>query len=72
MLADAVIGEDPRPKRIVVPERDQFSPPEVVATEVANWRATSVEMAPGADHFLAGYVEPIVAGAVGWIATLLA
>jgi alpha/beta superfamily hydrolase len=72
MLADAAIGQDPRPKRIVVPERDQFSPPEVVATAVADWPATSVEMAPGADHFLGGQVESIVAAALGWVASLLA
>jgi alpha/beta superfamily hydrolase len=72
MLTDAAIGHDSRPKRIVLPERDQFSAPEVVATEVANWPATSVEIVPGADHFLGSHVEPIVEGAIGWIASLLA
>jgi alpha/beta superfamily hydrolase len=68
MLAGAVIGDDPRPKRIVQPEWDQFSPPEVVASEVADWRATSVGIALGADHFLAGHVAAVVAGAVEWVA----
>jgi alpha/beta superfamily hydrolase len=71
MLTAAAVGADSRPKRIVQPERDQFSPPDVIAAEVADWRATTVEIAPGADHFLNGHVAPIVAGAVDWIAGTL-
>jgi alpha/beta superfamily hydrolase len=65
-LAEAEIGQDPRPKAVVVPEHDQFSPPRVVEQEVANWVATTVTTAPDADHFL-GAVEPIVDAAVTWI-----
>jgi hypothetical protein len=71
MLTNGLIGEDPRPKRIVQPERDQFSSPGVVASAVADWRATTVQIAPAADHFLTGQVAPIVTAAIDWVTGLL-
>ena len=65
-LSDAVIGADPRPKAIVVPEHDQFSPPAAVQLAVDGWVATTVGTAPGADHFL-GDVGPLVEDAAAWI-----
>jgi uncharacterized protein len=65
-LAHALIGPDARPKAIVVPEHDQFFPPEATAREVAGWVSTTVVIAPNADHFL-GNVNPIVDEAVAWI-----
>ena len=69
-LLDAAIGRDPRPKVIVVPEHDQFSPPEAVASAVVGWEATTVTIVPNADHFLVGAIEPIVEPALGWIGRL--
>ena len=68
MLEQAVIGDDPRPKAIRVPEHDQFSPPKVMEPLVAEWRSTEVSTLPDTDHFL-GYVEPIVDDALAWIAS---
>jgi alpha/beta superfamily hydrolase len=65
-LSEATIGADPRPKAIVVPEHDQFSPPAAVEVAVEGWVATTVETAPGADHFL-GDVGPLVEAAATWI-----
>jgi alpha/beta superfamily hydrolase len=65
-LAVAVIGADPREKTIVVPERDQMSPPDVVEASTADWASTTVSTAPGVDHFL-GDVGPIVDAAVRWV-----
>ena len=65
-LAGAPIGSDPRPKAIVVPEHDQFFPPEATARAVAGWASTTVTTAPNADHFL-GHVDPIVYEAMAWI-----
>jgi uncharacterized protein len=65
-LARALIGPDPRPKAIVVPEHDQFFPLEATAREVAEWASTTVTTAPDADHFL-GHVDPIVNQAMAWI-----
>jgi alpha/beta superfamily hydrolase len=72
MLAKATIGEVPRPKALVIPEYDQFSPPDAVAEEVADWQPpTTVTTAPGADHFL-GLVDPVVQAALTWIGQLAA
>ena len=66
MLAGSSIGPDPRPKRIVVPEFDQFSPPAEVEHLVTGWETTTVATVPNADHFL-GAVAPFVEDALGWI-----
>jgi alpha/beta superfamily hydrolase len=68
-LAHAVIGPDPRPKAIVVPEHDQFFPPDATTREVAGWASTTVTTAPNADHFL-GNVDPIVEEAMACIGRL--
>jgi len=66
MLSAATIGNDPRPKAIVVPEQDQFSPPATIAQIISGWEKTTVMTVPNADHFL-GAIEPIVDGALHWI-----
>ena len=66
MLAAVPIGPDPRPKGIVVPELDQFSPPAEVAHLVTGWEATTVTIVPNAEHFL-GAVAPFVDDGLGWI-----
>lgn len=66
MLERSAIGDDPRPKSVVVPEHDQFSPPELIEPVVGKWRTTTVSTLPHADHFL-GHVEPIVDDALEWI-----
>jgi alpha/beta superfamily hydrolase len=66
MLAAAPIGPEPRPKRIVVPALDQFSPKAEVAHVVTGWETTTVTTVPSADHFL-GAVAPFVDDALLWI-----
>ena len=66
MLSASNIGNDPRPKAIVVPEHDQFSAPATVAQVVAGWEKTTITTVPNADHFL-GAVQPIVDSALRWI-----
>jgi alpha/beta superfamily hydrolase len=70
-LVDAPIGPDLRPKALVLPERDQFSPPALVAERVSDWVATTITVLPDADHFL-GAVKPIVDNALAWVAAVLA
>lgn len=67
MLTAAPIAHDPRPKGIVVPALDQFSPPAAIEQVVAGWEATSVTTVPGADHFLGATVPLVVEGALRWI-----
>jgi alpha/beta superfamily hydrolase len=70
VLFSAAIGADSRPKAIVVPENDQFFPPESTERAVAGWASTTVTVIPGADHFL-GRVNGIVDAAVEWIDRLV-
>jgi alpha/beta superfamily hydrolase len=50
----AAAGADPRPAHLLVPEHDQYLDPEAAREAVASWTATTVEVVPGGDHFLAG------------------
>jgi alpha/beta superfamily hydrolase len=65
-LSSSTIGHGPRPKALVVPELDQFSPPESVAPLVVGWERTTVTTLPATDHFL-GHVDSIVDNAVEWV-----
>jgi alpha/beta superfamily hydrolase len=71
MLAGATIGDDPRPKAVVMPEYDQFSSPDAVAEAVAQWQSTTFTTLTGADHFL-GAVGPVLDAALGWIGRVAA
>jgi alpha/beta superfamily hydrolase len=57
---------DPRPKRLVVPDHDQYSPPGRAIEITAGWVATTVETIPG-DHFLVGHAAEVLASAVSWL-----
>jgi uncharacterized protein len=54
-----VAGSDHRPKHLLVPQHDQYSPPEQTAVAVAAWPATTVETIEGADHFLNGHLQHV-------------
>ncbi|MFZ4518821.1 MAG: alpha/beta hydrolase [Microthrixaceae bacterium] len=45
---------DPRPTLLLVPRHDQFLDPDAAAGRTAGWSATTVQVVPGVDHFLAG------------------
>lgn len=70
MLADAPIGDDRRPKTVLVPENDQFSPPPDVERLTRGWQSVVVATLDGADHFL-GDVGPAVEHALSGIDALL-
>lgn len=50
---------DPRPKLLIVPEHDQFDPPVRVREVTRDWVATTIEVVPGADHFLVGRTDRV-------------
>jgi uncharacterized protein len=52
-------AHDPRPKLLIVPEHDQFDPPERVRRLTEGWQATTVEVIKGADHFLVGRTDRV-------------
>jgi uncharacterized protein len=66
MLSASPIGDDRRTKAVVVPARDQFSPPAAISQAVAGWEETTVTTVPNADHFL-GDVQPFVDNVLSWI-----
>lgn len=53
-------AHDPRPKLLVVPEHDEFNPPERASTTSADWVATDLEVVRGADHYLAGRTTAVM------------
>jgi len=57
---DLVAAHDPRPKLLLVPEHDQYRDPSSAQDLVADWDATTVEVVPGTDHFLAGRLALVV------------
>ncbi|HZQ86811.1 MAG TPA: hypothetical protein VFA83_18340 [Acidimicrobiales bacterium] len=64
-LDDMVAPKDPRPKLLIVPEHDQYRPPDSAAEVVADWVNTRMEIVPGSDHFFVGRVDrvpPLVLG----------
>ncbi|MCU1393680.1 MAG: hypothetical protein JWM34_2108 [Ilumatobacteraceae bacterium] len=60
---------DPRPKLLLVPERDQFSPPDASAAVAASWADTELRVIAGVDHFLGAAVpavaEDVISSLVG-------
>jgi uncharacterized protein len=65
-----VASGDHRPKLVVAPEHDQFTPPEAIRAATATWAATTVEPLPMADHFLAGRTGPVADAAVAFVRSL--
>ncbi len=47
-------AHDPRPKLLLVPEHDEFNPPDAAAERSSDWSNTTLEVVRGADHYLAG------------------
>lgn len=64
------VAVDPRPKALLVPERDQFSPPDRARQLTANWRHTTVATLDGADHFLGGHATLVAQAVEAWILSL--
>jgi uncharacterized protein len=60
-MDDVVAASDPRPKLLVVPEHDQFRPPDSAREVTDGWNNTRIEVVRGADHFLVGRVDRLPA-----------
>ena len=65
--ADVAAANDPRPKLLAVPQRDQFRSPESARQVVASWTNTRIHVVPGADHFLVGRTDRVVELAVEFV-----
>jgi alpha/beta superfamily hydrolase len=62
-----VAASDPRPKHLAVPEHDMFRPPDSAREATAGWTNTTVEVVPGADHFLVGRTAKVAAALVAFV-----
>jgi alpha/beta superfamily hydrolase len=69
-LDDMAAARDPRPKRLLVPEHDQYRRPDAARTATATWVGTEVVVIPGADHFLAGRLAAVGDAVVGFLESL--
>jgi alpha/beta superfamily hydrolase len=66
-LAHLVASTDRRPTLVVVPEHDQFRPPDSAAPIVEAWKNTRLEIVPGGDHYLVGRTDQLMALCLAWI-----
>jgi hypothetical protein len=66
-VADMVAAADPRPKLVVVPEHDQFRPPESARPLIEGWTSTRLEIVPGGDHYLVGRADQLMALSLAWL-----
>lgn len=64
--ARPVAGDD-RPVLVVAAEHDQFAPPSWVARATAGWPDVAVEVAPMADHLLAGATVAVARTVTDWV-----
>jgi alpha/beta superfamily hydrolase len=64
---ESTIAADPRPKALAVAEFDQFSPPADIGQATQGWINTTINPLPGADHFLAGSLDTVVAQVLAWM-----
>ena len=71
LRADELLAAaDPRPKRLVVPENDQFRPPDSARTYTEDWVSTEVVVIAGGDHFLAGRTDRVADQIVDFLGTV--
>ena len=64
-------GTDARPKRLLVPEHDQFNPPASAAERTQAWANTTLHTVAQADHFLAGKLSELVEQAGDFVNTIV-
>ncbi|HEX4904613.1 MAG TPA: hypothetical protein VFU93_04120 [Acidimicrobiales bacterium] len=57
---------DARPKHLLVPEHDQYSPPERSTAVTASWLNTTLEVVPSTDHFLGGALARVAASVLAF------
>jgi alpha/beta superfamily hydrolase len=63
-LPDMVASRDERPVLLLVPEHDQFCPPQQAASLTTGWSTTELRVVAGADHFLVGRTDVAVTATV--------
>ncbi len=64
----AALRATPAPTLLLVPEHDQYSPPDAVRGVLGDAPSTTIEIVDGTDHFLGGAVAGIAIRASSWVA----
>jgi alpha/beta superfamily hydrolase len=57
---------DPRPKLVVIAERDAWFGGDVIGPLVAGWAACELQTVPAADHFFAATTDDVADRTVAW------
>ena len=60
------VGTDPRPKLVLIAERDAWFGADVIDPLVAGWVACEQQTVPSADHFFAATTDDVADRAVSW------
>jgi alpha/beta superfamily hydrolase len=66
----APVGNDARPKLLVLAAHDEFRTPAEIEADVAGWQNTRVDVIPGASHFFVGRTDRVVDAVAGFCAEL--
>jgi uncharacterized protein len=66
------VAADPRPKQLVLGQRDEFRDPASVIEATEDWTATEIEVIAGASHFFVGRTDGVVAAARSFVDRLVA
>ena len=64
------VGQDPRPKLLVLAQHDEFRPPSDIEATTAPWVNTRSTIVPGASHFFIGRTDRVVDATVDFVADL--
>jgi alpha/beta superfamily hydrolase len=65
-----VVGDDPRPKLLAVPEHDMFRPPDSAREATSRWKNARIEAVAGADHFFVGRTAKVSSLLVAFVEEL--
>ena len=66
-IGDMCASTDPRPKHLLVPEHDQYDPPDRARATTAGWTNTTLEVVRMADHFLGGALNGVAASVLAFL-----
>jgi hypothetical protein len=59
MTAAPASASDPRPKLLLLPAHDQFSPPDGTREATSDWANATIDVVDMADHFLSGRLADV-------------
>jgi alpha/beta superfamily hydrolase len=65
------VAHDERPKLVVLGQHDEYRDPTTVVEATESWRATEVEVIPGASHYFVGRTDRVVETARAFVERLV-